>query len=213
MPTICLPLGAFMRRSSLLPLLVAAALAIPAPVQAGGIGLLGVAGIHNERAYYYNAELVQGIEQQYRPTMGGGIEAVLGDRDDRIHGVARGYYLRDSPQLEPTPEGLDDPIFDIRDAPMHCGIATVGVLWGILGDPNAFQLHLVTHVGAGIVTVNGETEEASSLEFVLAEAGAGAEYRIARDVQLYVDAVFAGRYRKRFYPGANGVIGVRVIFD
>ncbi len=202
-----------MHRSLRVPLLLTALLALPVSARAGGVGLMGAAGLHNERAYYYNAEGVQGIEQQYRPTLGGGLEVILGDRDDRIRGVARGYYLRDAPQKEPTPAGLADPIFDIREAPMHCGIGSVGVLWGILGDPGAFQAHLVTHVGAGIVTVNGETDEAASLEFVLAEAGAGAEYKIARDVEIYVDAVFSGRYRKRVFPGANGVLGVRVIFD
>ncbi|MBN1334438.1 MAG: hypothetical protein JXB39_00600 [Deltaproteobacteria bacterium] len=202
-----------MRRSLLAPFLLASLLAVPASARAGGIGFLGAAGLHNERVYYYNDSGVQGIEQQYRPTLGGGIEAVLGDRDDRIQGVARGFYLRDAPQTEPTPEGFSDPVFDIRDAPMHCGIATVGVVWGLLGDPGAFQVHLVTHLGAGIVTYNGETQEPASLEFAIGEAGGGAEYQIARNVEVYLDAVFSGRYRKRFYPGANGVLGVRVIFD
>ncbi len=180
---------------------------------AGGVGLLGTSGIHQTRVHYYDADDTQYLNRQYRPNMGFGIEAILGDKDDRFLGVARGFYLQDTPPSDIESEYVADPIYAIPDGPTHVGVATVGVHWGVIGDPTGFQAHIASHVGAGIVTVDSATNEGSNLEFFLAEAGIGAHYHFARNLQLYADLAYTMRYRKSFYPGANAYLGFRYMFD
>src|SRR5262245_8365116 len=58
-----------------------------APAHAGGLGIVATGGMHTDRAYYYNAEGEQGIDNQTLPQAGIGIEGLLGDRDDKILGM------------------------------------------------------------------------------------------------------------------------------
>ena len=163
--------------------------------------------------YYYDTDDTQYLNRQNRPNSGFGIEAILGDKDDRFLGVARGFYLQDSPPTDPPSPVVSDPIYAIPDGPTHLGVATVGVHWGLFGDPTGFQVHLASHLGAGIVTVDSATGEGSNVEFLLAEAGAGAHYHFARNLQVYADLAYTMRYRKVFSPGANAYLGVRYMFD
>jgi hypothetical protein len=203
-----------MRHPSSLALLLLAGTALhSAAANAGGIGLLGTGGIHQTRVYYYDADDTQYLNRQNRPNTGFGFEAVLGDKDDRFLGVARGYYMMDMPAVAPDAELVDDPIMAVPEGPTHLGMATVGVHWGVIGDPTGFQAHIVSAVGAGIVTVDSSTNEGSSQEFLLGEAGIGAHYHFARNLQIYADVTGGVRYRKLFSPVASGYLGFRYMFD
>jgi len=180
---------------------------------AGGIGLLGTAGMHQARVYYYDADDTQYLNRQNKLNKGFGIEAVLGDKDDRFLGVARGYFLQDTPPDGPNDPLVSDPTYAVPEGTTNMGVATVGVHWGIIGDPTGFQAHIVSNIGAGIVTVDSTTGEGSSQEFLIGEAGIGAHYHFARNLQVYADVVYTMRYRKSFSPGANGFLGFRYMFD
>ncbi len=189
-----------------------------APAQAGGLGLLYTGGFHQARVYYYEIDELTGEDTQYlnrqnRPNMGGGIELILGDKDDRILGVARGYYLNDFPPVAPPDPLVEDPIFAVPDGPTHTGVATVGVHWGVLGDPTRFQAHIASHLGASVVTLDSSTGEASNLEFLLGEVGIGAHYHFQNNMQVYLDVAGVVRFRKVIYPGGNAYLGVRYMFD
>ncbi len=201
-----------MRHSSLMFLLAGTAL-YSASAHAGGIGLLGTAGMHQARVYYYDVDETQYLNRQNQLNTGFGLEAVLGDKDDRFLGVARGYFLMDSPPVAPKAPLVDDPVYAIPEHPLYMGVATVGVHWGVLGDPTGFQAHIATHVGAGIITADPDTGEGTSQEFLLGEAGIGAHYHFARNLQVYADLAYTMRYRKSFYPGANAYVGFRYMFD
>ncbi len=183
------------------------------PANAGGLGIVGTTGFHQARLYYYDSNDLQYLNRQNRPNNGVGLEVILGDKDDRILGVARGYYMIDSPVVAPPDPQVTEPIYTLPDSPTHIGMATVGVHWGVIGDPTGFQAHIASHLGAGIVTVDGGTGEGNNLEFLLGEAGIGATYHFARSFQAYVDVAGAVRYRKAFYPGANAYLGLRYMFD
>jgi hypothetical protein len=180
---------------------------------AGGIGLLGTAGMHQARVYYYDADDTQYLNRQNQLNTGFGLEAVLGDKDDRFLGVARGFFLMDSPPDGPKDPLVSDPVYAVPDNPAYLGVATVGVHWGVLGDPTGLQAHIATHVGAGIITADPETGEGTSREFLLGEVGIGAHYHLSKAIQVYADAAYTMRYRKSFSPGANGYLGLRYMFD
>ena len=189
----------------LVVLLTSLACQVPA-AQAGGVGFLVNSGVHQDRVYYYDADEVQYVNKQIRPNYGMGLEIILGDEDDRILGVARGYYLQDAPPTEPPNPVVDDPIYNIPDTPEHLGVASVGAHWGIFGNPTGFQVHLVTLLGGGIVSVD-------NLEFIIADLGIGAHYQFAENFQLVGDATLSMRYRKRLYPGTSAYVGIRYLFD
>ena len=207
-----------MRHPTSLALLLLAGTALHSTsALAGGIGLLGTGGFHQARVYYYDVEETQYLNRQNQLNAGFGIEAVLGDKDERFLGVARGYYMIDTPPTGPEAPLVDDPIYAIPEGPTHIGVATVGVHWGVIGDPTGFQAHIASAVGAGIVTVdnssNAENLEGSNQEFLIGEAGIGAHYHFANNMQLYADVAYTMRYRKVFYPGGNVYLGFRYMFD
>jgi hypothetical protein len=207
-----------MRHPSSLALLLLAGTALhSASAHAGGIGLLGTGGFHQARVYYYDADETQYLNRQNKFNSGLGIEAVLGDKDDRFLGVARGYYMRDTPPTGPDNPLVEEPIFAVPDGPTHIGAATVGVQWGVIGDPTGFQAHIATHLGAGMVTVDNSSGadnlEGSNQEFLIGEAGIGAHYHFARSLQIVADVTYTMRYRKVFYPGGNVYLGFRYMFD
>jgi len=197
--------GAVMR-----PSLVALALLLPAPALAGGVGLVATGGLHAERVYYYSLdEQTGGFKQQdpvnqVIPNFGGGVELILGDRDDKILGVFRGYYLMDSPQSE-TPD-MKGSTYNIRSAPRDVGMISGGLQWGLVGAPTGLQLTLYTGIGSGFLT-NDFTE------FLTAEIGVGGTYTIQRRIQVHAELTGGLRYRKRFYHTENLTLGVRYLFD
>ncbi|MES2640171.1 MAG: hypothetical protein V4850_11830 [Myxococcota bacterium] len=190
------------------PIIPLALLALaPSTALAGGIGLVTTAGLHGDRVYSYEED-VNGVatqmdpEDQLNPNFGGGLEIVLGDKDLKIMGIFRGYYLQDSAQQDPK----NGPIFNVRDVPRDLGVISAGLQWGILGDPGAIQLTIVGTLGAGVFT-------SDFTGYALGEAGVGGTWMAARRVQLAASVTGGARYRKRFYPTTNAYLGVRYLFD
>ena len=68
---------------------VALGLLLSQQAHAGGIGLYTQAGVHQGSAYYYTYNNEQGIDSQFKAHYGVGFEGILGDRDDRLHGIFR----------------------------------------------------------------------------------------------------------------------------
>jgi hypothetical protein len=179
-----------------------------APARAGGVGIVATGGMHTDRAYYYNREGDQGIDNQTQPQAGIGLEGLLGDRDDKILGMMRVYWLRDSPPDNPDTQGVQDPVHPDYEAldPRDIGVAEIGIQWGLLGDPNGLQLTLTTLIGTGFIT-NDNTQ------FFLADAGIGGTYTVAEGVQLYANIAMNVRHRKIVSYGPAAYAGARYLFD
>ncbi len=182
-------------------------LSLASPAYAGGIGLLGTGGMHGDRVYGYNETDVEGEFKQNKPedqlnaNYGTGLELILGDRDNRITGVFRFWWLQDAPQSAPAGD-----VSAVRTETRDIGMFSGGLQWGVIGDPNRIQFNVVTYLGSGFLT-NDFTE------FGLAEAGVGGTFNPARKVQIFAEATGGIRYRKRVYPTANATLGVRYLFD
>jgi hypothetical protein len=192
----------------ILPLL--AFLVAPFPAFAGGIGVVTTAGFHGDRVYSYEVDSVgqetqNDPENQFNPNYGAGLELVLGDKDLKISGVFRGYYLQDSPQGEPTMVTAET-VSNVRSVPRDLGVLTAGLQFGVLGDPGALQLTVVGNIGAAVFTSDLSGE-------VMGEAGVGGTWMVARRVQAAASVTGGIRYRKRIYPTTNAFVGVRYLFD
>lgn len=194
-----------MRRLALLAL---TGLALPSTALAGGVGLLTTGGLHQTRAYYYNAEGDQGIDSQTRFNFGGGGVVMLGDKDDKVQGVMRFWYLQDQAVADPDTGDTADAVFpaEAAEGPTHLGVFTAGVQWGLYGDPANFQLTLETHAGSGFAT-------ADATEFLLVEVGPGFTYGVAEDIVLFGSITADMRYRKRATFSENLYLGARYMFD
>ena len=179
-----------------------------APARAGGLGIVATGGMHTDRAYYYNAEGQQGIDNQTQPQAGIGIEGLLGDRDDKILGIMRVYWLRDSPPNTPDTQGVEDPTYPDYESldPRDVGVAEIGIQWGLLGAPAGLQLTLTTLVGTGFIT-------SDSTEFFLGDVGIGGTYGVAEAIQLYANVGMNIRHRKIVSYGPAAYAGVRYLFD
>ena len=182
---------------------------------AGGIGVITTAGVHQENIYAYDQELIQYSVTQLRPNLGAGVQGLLGDRDDRIMGYVKMYYMIDSPQVDndisakvkAENEGVEGAVvYAVREDPRSVGVASVGVQWGLLPDADAFQLTAISGIGAGALTID-------SSEFILVELGAGAQYALTEQLYLHGELAYQGRYRKSFDHGAGVNVGVRFMFD
>jgi len=201
-------------RTTAAALSLAALTAISTPALAGGIGLMGLGGLHTERVYYYDEELIQFKDVQYPPTVGGGLVAMLGDRDDKVLGIMKFYYAQDENPSDPesfSTEAVGAVTYNYRREDRHLGIVTAGVQWGLVGDPGAFMFNLVTGIGAGVITRD-------SSEFVMLDIGPGVHYTFLDAFQVFADVTFQPRYRKGQLPGAiqqsgGGSLGVRYMFD
>lgn len=175
---------------------------------AGGFGVLGTGGIHGDRVYVYSENSVGQAEQetpidQLNPNFGGGLEMILGDKDYKINGFLRMYYLADWPVQAPA----GDYTYNLRTTSVRdIGMAEAGLQFGIWGEPEAFQLCIIGIIGSGLLT-NDQTE------FMTAEAGFGFTYTMKRNIQLHAEVDGGIRYRKRIYPTVNGTAGVRYLFD
>lgn len=196
------------------PILPVALLALASsPAYAGGIGLVTTAGIHGDRVYSYNVDVngeatQRAVDEQLNPNFGGGLEVVIGDKDLKIMGIFRGYYLQDAAQQEPSgkpPEG-STMVFNVREVPDDLGMVTAGLQWGLVGDPGNLQLTAIGTIGAAVFT--------SDLSgYTTAEAGIGGTWMAARRVQAHASVTGGIRYYKRVTPTTNAYLGVRYLFD
>lgn len=195
------------------PLLASLLLLAPLPALAGGIGLVATGGGHTDRVYAYTLdENTNQWEQedpanQFGPDYGGGLEFILGDRDNKVMGVIRGFYLVDAPQ-KPLDTGTNSPV---RDVALPQGMITGGLQWGVLGDPTALQGIVVANLGAAVLT-----EDLTS--YLLGEVGVGGTWMPDRRIQVAASLVGGGRwngirYKNRVLPTANAYVGVRYLFD
>jgi hypothetical protein len=185
-------------------------LAFSAPAFAGGIGILGTGGMHEAKAYYYDDLGRQGIDNQQRPNAGFGAEVILGDKDDRILGLMRIYSNVDWPTNEPTLSGVsaDEAIYPAAhlEAPSLEGACTMGVQWGIWGDPSGFQLVGTTVFGSTFITPDNS-------EYLIAEAGVGVTQMMSDRMMLSGTLNFSARYRKQITIAEGAYISARYMFD
>lgn len=193
-----------------------------APAYAGGLGVLGIGGAHTERVFYYSNQSRNGATltnvddfrqfelNQTLLNLGGGLELVLGDRDDRILGSVRAYYQADFAQQDPaeitTEVAPDAVVAAFREEPRHLGFMMVGLSWGFLGNPNGLQFGAIGHVGGAVVTEDGS-------EFLAAQIGPMVTYKTSRQVQLFGDLQVQARVTRDVRPAAHLTIGARYLFD
>ena len=175
------------------------------PAHAGGFGIITTGGIHTDRVYYY-ADDLQYLNRQSRPNMGGGLELILGDRDDKVQGFVRGYYIQDAPQVAPASADELGATYSIREEAREIGMVSTGVQWTVYGDPMGFSAYLTSVMGSGIATTD-------NLEFLLLEGGAGASYHIDKKIAVFGEVAAGARFRKVFYQNHNAYVGVRYLFD
>ncbi len=185
--------------------------ALSGPAHAGGIGVVGLAATHSEKVYFYDSESNQFSDIQMRPTTGFGLEALLGDRDDRLIGLMKVYYFTDFQATTDNVETgggtgpytipLDD---DFRTRSV--GVFTAGLQWGLWGDPTGLQVNLVTSLGTAAITPD-------ATEFLLVEIGPGVHYVINKKYVLHAEAVYHFRFRKTASHGGGLNVGIRYYFD
>ena len=198
-----------MRRSASASLFVAASSALLASssAYAGGIGIVTAAGGHVDRVYSYkyddaSAQYDQFIENQMNANYGTGLEFVLGDKDNKISGVFRGYFLSDAAIKDPA----SGDTYNIRKTARPIGVIDAGLQFGFLGDPGQIQMTAVTFLGSGFLTED-------YTQYIFAEAGVGGTWMAARHVQVVASVTGGTRYRRRFFPTTSGYLGVRYLFD
>jgi hypothetical protein len=187
--------------------LTTSALLVSTPASAGGVGLLVKGGAHVDRVYSYTlnestAEYDQFIENQFNTNYGTGLEFVLGDKDNKITGVFRGYYMADTPLQNPS----EGDTYAIRTTTRPIGVIDAGLQFGFLGDPGQIQMTAVTFLGSGFMTED-------YTQFIFGEAGIGGTVMVARHMQLVASATGGARYRRRFFPTTSVNLGVRYLFD
>jgi hypothetical protein len=196
-------------------LFVGAALSSSAAL-AGGLGVVGSSGFHTDPVYAYDLSDTQYRVTQMRPHYGAGIQAVLGDRDDRFVGLAKFYWVQDAGQVDnDIPAGAKNAgytgdaselSYAVRETPINVGMATAGVQWGLWGDPLGFQVNAISCIGAAWAT-------ADAREFLFVEVGPGFHYSVNNRIQVNAELAYQMRYRKGFEHGVNLNAGVRFLFD
>jgi len=189
------------------------ALLTPTAAFAGGVGVTMGAGLHQDRAYYYRDDGAQGIDKQAPTNTGIGVELLLGDRDDRIIGLVRGYVSHDGALTNPDPASLgEDMSYDYIYPDVesmggrNVGAAAVGIQWSLWGDPAGFQVIANSLIGSGFWTLD-------NLEYALFQAGVGATYTMNERFQLMGSLDATSRFRKRFDFGADVWVSARYMFD
>jgi hypothetical protein len=220
---------------------VIASLLAASPAWAGGIGVVVGGGARSEKIYYYASEQAidgggsvviedEDLWPQYElnaliPQGIGGLELVLGDRDDKIMGVFRFYYQAELPEpdpktmdlseLEPGIPSTEAVHASTRQVVQHNGVASVGLSWGIFGNPDTWQVGVAGQLGSGFLSTNSTTPtgETTSPTFLQANIGPMATYKVARQVQLFTDLSYQARYHKTVDHGANLLVGARYLFD
>jgi hypothetical protein len=184
------------------------ALAAAPNAHAGALGLMTTAGLHEERAYYYSPNGSQGLDKQFRPNFGLGLEAIVGDKDEKVQGILRMSVVQDSPPTKPNTEGVKDAIFPPAhlDDPRRVGTLGLGVQWGVLGDPMGTQFNVQSVVGTGFITTD-------NTEFLMVEAGVGVSHNLTSTLQASANLLGTMRFRKHASYGPNVYAGLRYLFD
>lgn len=211
-----------MRNAVLAAVATLATSMLAAPAYAGGIGFVGHGGIHTERVFYYSnlseggspiddpQQYPQFRQGQVLPQFGGGLEFILGDRDDKIIGVFRAVYNMDTAQRDPKDTAKDvnsdNVVSDHRAQARHVGIASMGLNWGIIGNTDSAIFGFSAHVGSGFLTTDHN-------EFFQIMVGPTMNYRVARQASIFVDLQYLMRVRKDVDHGAHAVAGLRYMFD
>ncbi len=200
-------------------------LLLASSAQAGGIGIFGTGGVHTEKLYYYsNVATVDGQSvpiadpadypafdiTEILPSAGGGLELVLGDRDEKINGTFRFWAWADLPQV-PAAEVVTDlapenVVEAPRDTTRAIGMGMVGLNFGLIGDPDAALFGFTAHMGSGFLTTD-------HTEFLMADIGPQASYALTPAIRLTGDVVYTMRHRKGFSHGVNAYVGARYMFD
>ena len=175
---------------------------------AGGIGVFTQAGVHQGFAYYYDVYETQGIDSQFLPHYGIGIEGILGDRDDRLKGIFRISVNQDQPLSDPDLPAEGDFYFpqESSKGSRNDGLISIGLQWGIWGEPTEFEVVATTLLTSGFWTVD-------SLEYFVVDLGAGATYSPQENLQFFGIASFSPRYRKQLAFGGQATLGARFLFD
>jgi len=202
-------------------LVMAASLLTASPAFAGGIGLLATGGAHTEPLYYYkntddNGNPLKSINDYEQksvietlPNLGLGVDLALGDRDDKILGDCRFYWMQDSPQVSPVDAGSTVPKDQItaawRENSRNVGVGAIGLQWQIVGN-DKIHFNAIGHVGSAFVTLDHS-------EYLTLDIGPGITYRATRQVQLFGDVDYMARYRKVLTNSVNAYVGARYMFD
>ena len=191
-----------------LSLLSALVLTASQTAHAGGVGTLVTAGFHQERAYYYTRSGEQHRETQMRVNGGLGIEALVGDKDEKIQGILRLLWVSDAPPKTPDTGGEilpEHPDYNsLKNT--NTGVLGLGVQWGVLGDPSDKQIVVTSVVGSGFITT-------ANTEYVMVEVGAGGTYNLSETLQATANLALTVRNRKHLSFGPNMYAGVRYLFD
>ena len=194
-----------------LPALVAlsAAALVPNTALAGGIGLFGTGGMHGTKAYYYNSNLQQGVDIQQRANGGGGVEVLIGDKDDRVNGIMRLYANVDVNPGTPDFVGVNQsnaiwPKY--ADSTRTDLAATMGIQWGLLGEPDGQQLILTSMFGSAFATVDNQ-------EYFIGDLGVGGTMMLSDIIQLSGTINAQTRYRKSLSFAGGAYISARYMFD
>ncbi len=199
-----------MRTTSLLATLSLGLLGVQASTaHAGGFGLMSQFATHQERVPYYSPSGEQGHDSQTRPTYGSGLEAIIGDRDDKVQGLLRMSWSADAPAKDLPDDikktGVEYPPAHEQDT-RHVGTVALGIQWGVLGDPSDMQLVINSLVGSGFITVD-------NTEYMLIETGVGGTYNFSPELQAVANIDVVARHRKRFTFGPAINLGIRYMFD
>lgn len=196
---------------SRLPVLLLALVA-SSDAWAGGLGLFGTGDIRTQHTYYYrNGNSLDQYElTQWILGGGAGFEVILGDKDDRLTGVFRGYWVLEAPEKNPADLNPEIPANEVtaavREEPRNVGVAMAGLSWAYWGDPEGFALTAQAMLGSGFLTKD-------HTEYFQAEIGPGVSWEFAKDFRLFFDANYQFRYRKGTQHGVSAYLGVRYLFD
>ncbi len=204
-------------------------LMVAAPAHAGGLGLIGGGGARTDKVFFYSKADTDSLDSgdpiiydniddyerfsltQNRPFFAGGLELLLGDRDDMFQGSFRFYYQQDAPQLDPANvTGLVDADYVVaayQEDPRHIGVGTIGLNIGIVEvASDRLRIGAIAHLGAGFVTTD-------HTEFFTAAVGPEVTYKAARQVHLFADIAWQPRVRATFVNSGGLFLGARYFFD
>jgi hypothetical protein len=142
---------------------------------------------------------------------GGGGELILGDRDSKINGGFRVYFLGDMAQVPAKDSpNVTVPTENIVEAPREelkpIGMGMVALNFGILGDTDKLLFGGTAHAGSGFLTTD-------HTEFLALEVGPRATYGLSPQFRLTGEIVYTMRFRKGYSHGANAYVGGAWLFD